>query len=250
VYIFGKVGTSGGPIRTRSKIQVLKHLPDQFEWAIKRIHKPNNNGENKDIIKSNYHFLTLEDNNDPTPPSDPTSSFKMQNELFQSMQPSANQLTNNQTTINQSTNIQSKNNEITTSNSTSSEMTSLPFKRTISEENKPFIRKQSTNQITNDNSISNNESTANRSNPQTRNSTALPDSSTAPSDHSSGHHSANMSENEAEITRDCTNNNVNALAECIPTKVGQSEKGIHSSSIGEISGSNCQKGTRSDQSNI
>jgi hypothetical protein len=78
MYIFGKVGTSGGPIRTRSKIQVFKHLPDQFEWAIKRIHKPNNNGENKDIIKSNYHFLTLEDDNDPTPPSDPTSSSKMQ----------------------------------------------------------------------------------------------------------------------------------------------------------------------------
>ena len=61
VFIFGKVGTAGGPIRTRSKVKVLKQLPDQFEWTIKRIHQPNNGGEQPDIITSKYHFLTLDE---------------------------------------------------------------------------------------------------------------------------------------------------------------------------------------------
>jgi hypothetical protein len=273
VYIFGKVSTTGGPIRTRSKIQVLKRLPDQFEWTIKQIHQPNNHREYKDIIQSKYHFLTLDDDKVETSSIQTTPTNDTINNPIQSQSNNSNEIenhkenditsinnqsinadsTSNSSNTNQTTTNQSNDNnqsEISSSNNidlNNQSITNLPFKRTILDENKHFIRNKVDNQ-SNINTTNNNNSNNKSDNSQSCNSTALPDNSTALSRRSPGNHSVNMNENEAVIIPDCSIDI--GLDQCIRSKTAQSEKGIHSSSISEVSGSSRQMDSTSDQSRI
>ena len=216
VFIFGKVGTAGGPIRTRSKVKVLKQLPDQFEWTIKRIHQPNNGGEQPDIITSKYHFLTLDEDTPTVTSSDSKESTSKVNELMQNTA---------------DVSLQSN-----TSNSNDATPT-LPLKRKLSEEKTPEIRKMVENQS--NNSISHHGKDADSGNLEK-------DSTNTLSNQTSGNHS--------EITPDCnavtTNENKNALAECIPTKESQSVQGIHPMSTTELSSVKSQTDRGSDQSDV